>query len=416
MEEGVRSANADVATKLNQGSAPKSDVYSIGNNLIQAARTKSAAIKADASQQFENLYSQLPSGNSTLVDGTPILNAIEAQANSPNVSGQQKLDLMDRYNYLKSMTYAQPGYNGPRFQGVTPVNAIPIGQLAKFRSELGEDLNTMRGLDATAQGPARDAATTAMQGAFARVGLGDQFNAVNTNYSRNIGPGTPTEILDSIGGKPIRGKPGLYEGGMDENSAFSYLNTNLQSPSSIEPLVDPNNPNWRAASSGFVSSLGSRSGQFNAVDYGRQVGAGGAGAGLRAGISDPVLEQLTRGQPDLAKTIRDAANVGSNASPSGHAGVGSTASILTGEYLMDQFGGHLPAAALPAIMAVAGAGAESRPFTNAMTNTGGSAPLVDALYTVAPAAYNLNDPNDPRNQPQPGARPPSPLDTLRQPQ
>ena len=100
---------------------------------------------------------------------TPVLNAIEAQANSPNVSGQQKADLMDRYNYLKSMTYGQPGYNGPRFQGVTPVNAIPIGQIAKFRSELGDDLNTMRGIDATAQGPARDAVTAAMQNTFTQV-------------------------------------------------------------------------------------------------------------------------------------------------------------------------------------------------------------------------------------------------------
>ena len=323
MEEGIKQANDAAVTKLNPGAPTDTTPYAIGSNLIQAARTKSAAIKADASQQFQTLYNQLPAGSSTLVDATPVLDAIRTQANSPDVSGQQKADLMDRYNYLASMTYGQPGYNGPRFQGVTPVNAIPIGQIAKFRSELGDDLNTMRGLDATAQGPARDAVTAAMQNTFNQANLGPQFQAVNANYARNIGPGTPTEILDAVGGKPITGKPGLYQGGMDENSAYNYLNSNLHSPSSIEPLVDPSNPNWRAAAAGFVGGLGSRSGQFSAVDYGRQVGDGSTGAGPRAGISEPVLEQLTRGQPDVAQTIRDAANLGRNASPIGHTGGGS---------------------------------------------------------------------------------------------
>ena len=417
MEEGIKAANAGAAAKINPGSPPASDVYSIGKNLLAAARTKSAAIKADAGQRFENLYSQLPAGNSTLVDATPVLDAIKAQAGSPNVSGQQKADLMDRYDYLQSMTYGQPGYNGPRFQGVTPVNAIPIGQIARFRSELGDDLNTMRGIDATAQGPVRDAVTAAMQNTFNRVSpqLGAQFQAVNNNYSRNIGPGTPTDTLDAIGGKPIKGKPGLYEGGMDENGAFNYLNSNLQSPSSIEPLVDPANPYWRAASSGFLGSLGSRSGQFSAVDYGRQVGDGSSGAGPRAGISDPVLEQLTRGQPDVARAIRDAANVGSNASPIGHGGPNTTTGLLGAEWLMDQVGGHLSPFVASLAAAGLGAGAESRPFTRAMTQTGGSTPLTDALYTVAPAAYALNDPNDPRNQPVYQPRPPSPLDTLNPP-
>ena len=72
-----------------------------------------------------------------------------------------------------------------------------------------------------------------------------------TNYASNIGPGTPTEILDAIGGKPIKGKPGLYQGGMDQGAAFNYLNSNLHSPGEIEPLVDPNNPNWRAAAAGY---------------------------------------------------------------------------------------------------------------------------------------------------------------------
>ena len=411
MEQGIKQANDAAAAKLNPGAPTAATPYAIGSNLIQAARTKSAAIKADAGQQFENLYNQLPAGNSTLVDATPVLNAIKAQANSPNVSGQQKADLMDRYNYLKSMTYGQPGYNGPRFQGVTPVNAVPIGQIAKFRSELGDDLNTMRGLDATAQGPARDAVTTAMQNTFNQANLGPQFTAANTNYSRNIGPGTPTEILDSIGGKPIKGKPGLYQGGMDQGAAFAYLNSNLHSPSSLEPLVDPNNPNWRAAAAGFVGGLGSKSGEFRANDYGAQVGDGSTGAGPRAGISDPVLEQLTRGQPDVAQTIRDAANLGRNASPIGHVGGGSVAGAIGAEIGMDYFGGHLPPAVLPLALTAAGFGAQSRPFTSAMAS--GSTPLTDALYTVAPAAYSLNNPDDPSNQPAYALRPPSPLDALK---
>jgi hypothetical protein len=412
MEEGIKQANDAAAPKINPGTPTAIDPYSIGSNLIAAARTKSQAIKDNAGQQFENLYNQLPAGNSTLVDATPVLNAIQAQANSPNVSAQQKSDLMDRYNYLQSMTYGQPGYNGPRFQGVTPVNAVPIGQIAKFRSELGDDMNTMRGLDATAQGPARDAVTAAMQNTFNQANLGPQFQVANNYYSNNIGPGTPTEILDKVGGTPIRGKPGLYQGGMDENSAFNYLNGNLQSPKSIEPLVDPNNPNWRAAAAGFIGSLGSRSGAFSAPDYGKQVGDGSTGAGPRAGISDPVLEQLTRGQPDVARTIRDAANLGRNASPIGHGSGGALAGAVGVDIASDYFGGHLPPAVLPIVLTAAGFGAQSRPFTSAMAS--GSTPLTDALYTGA-AAYNLDNPDDPRNQPPPGARPPSPLDQLNPP-
>ena len=415
MEEGLRAANADAAARINPGAPPASDVYSTGANLIQAARTRSKAIKDDASQQFQNLYNQLPSGSSAPVDATPVLDAIRTQANSPNVSGQQKADLMDRYNYLSSMTYGQPGYNGPRFQGPGPVNAVPIGQIAQFRSELGDDMSTMRGLDATAQGPARDAVTAAMQDAFNQVNLGPQFQAVNKNYADNIGPGTPTAILDSIGGKPIRGKPGLYQGGVDEGGAYNYLNSNLQSPSSIEPLADPNNPYWRAAASGFVASLGSKSGQFNAVDYGRQVGDGSTGAGPRAGIADPVLDQLTRSAPDAKQTIRDAANVGLNASSPGHLGAGGATGILGAEWLMDQFAGHLPPAVAPLIAAGLGFGAESKPFTSAMSTPRGSTPLVDALYTAA-AANALNNPDDPNNQPPYAPRAPSPLDALTPPQ
>ena len=225
---------------------------------------------------------------------------------------------MDRYDYLSSMTYGQPGYNGPRFQGVTPVNAIPIGQIAKFRSELGDDLNTMRGLDATAQGPARDAVTAAMQEPSTAPDLGPQFDAVNANYSRNIGPGTPTEILDAVGGKPIRGKPGLYNGGMDEGSGVqlperqpAIANFNRASGRSEQPQL-------ARGGGGVRRQSGSRSGAFSAPDYGKQVGDGSTGAGPRAGISDPVLEQLTRGQPDVERAIRDAANLGRNASPIGH--------------------------------------------------------------------------------------------------
>ena len=412
MEEGIKTANDNAAAKLNPGQPVATDVYSIGNNLIQAARTKSKAIKDDASQQLENLYNQLPAGNSTLVDGTPVLNAIEAQANSPNVSAQQKADLMDRYNYLKSMTYGQPGYNGPRFQGVTPVNAVPIGQIAKFRSELGDDLNTMRGLDATAQGPARDAVTTAMQNTFNQANLGPQFTAANTNYASNIGPGTPTEILDSIGGKPIKGKPGLYQGGMDEGAAFNYLNSNLHSPGEIEPLVDPNNPNWRAAAAGYVGGLGSRSGAFSAPDYGRQVGDGSTGAGPRAGISEPVLEQLTRGQPDVAQNHPRRGEPGAQcfADRPWWAEALAALSALNGVGLL----WRPPAARRPSLaLTAAGFGAQSRPFTSAMAS--GSTPLTDALYTVAPAAYSLNNPDDPSNQPAYPPRPPSPLDELNPP-
>jgi hypothetical protein len=417
LEEGVRQANLDAAAAVNRGPlAPEINADAIGTHLINAARTRSAAIKADAGQQFENLYNQLPAGNSTLVDATPVLDAIRAQANSPNVSGQQKADLMDRYNYLQSMTYGQPGYNGPRFQGVTPVNAIPIGQIARFRSELGDDMNTMRGIDATAQGPARDAVTGAMQNTFNRAGLGPQFQAVNDNYSRNIGPGTPTDTLDTIGGKPITGKPGLYNGGMNEKGAYNYLANSVQSPSNLEPLVDPSNPDWRAASSGFIATLGAKNGPFSAKDYGGQVGDGKQ----PGGISDDVLEQLTRGQPDQAQKIRDAATVGVNAStPPSKGGVGSVASAIGTEWLMDKLGdfvGHGPAAmTIPLAMMAGMYGAQSRPFTSAMS-TGGSTPIVDALYTIAPAAYDLNNPDDPRNQPPPGAGPPSPLDALRQQQ
>jgi hypothetical protein len=80
-----------------------------------------------------------------------------------------------------------------------------------------------------------------------------------------------------------------------------------------------------------------------------------------------------------------------------------------------ELAGHLPPIIAPAVLAALGAGAQSRSFTSAMGGAGGSTPLVDALYTVAPTAYALNDPNDPRNQPVTQSRPPSPLDKLNPP-
>ena len=58
----------------------------------------------------ENLYNNVPAD--TLVNARPIISAIEAQANSPNVSAAQKAELLARRDYLTSMTYGQPGYNG----------------------------------------------------------------------------------------------------------------------------------------------------------------------------------------------------------------------------------------------------------------------------------------------------------------
>ena len=94
---------------------------------------------------------------------------------------------------------------------------------------------------------------------------------------------------------------------------------------------------------------------------------------------------------------------------------GALAGAIGAEIGMDYFGGHLPPAVLPLALTAAGFGAQSRPFTSAMS-TGGSTPLTDALYTIAPAAYALDNPDDPNNQPPPGTRPPSPLDALRQQQ
>jgi hypothetical protein len=78
--------------------------------------------------------------------------------------------------------------------------------------------------------------------------------------------------------------------------------------------------------------------------------------------------------------------------------------------------GLSPTLIIPIMMA-AGYGMQSRPMLNAMSGTGGSTPLVDALYTNYPyaaAAQNIDNPDQAVRQP-PQARPPSPLDQVTNP-
>ena len=364
----------------------------------------------------ENLYNNVPAD--TLVNARPIISAIEAQANSPNVSAAQKAELLARRDYLTSMTYGQPGYNGPVFGGgATPVGAIPLGQLGQFKTELGQDIQSMTGIDRTASGPIYDAVDNAMQGTFNRLGYGQRSPAARDNYARNIGDGTITDKLDAVGGVPVSGKPGIYQGGMNEGQAHRFLARNLQSPTALDPFVDAGSPYWRATTSQFLDSLGRAQpgGAFDPNAFSKGMGK----------ISGPVLDQLTQ-DPEISARLRSAQTLAAASSPTvAPHGVGPTIGGLAGAeaaitWLGDHFAnaGAPAAAAIPAVIAL-GMGMQTKGVTGGMAGQGPWAALTNALYAGGPsaaAAYNLNNPDDPRNQPASLQTPPSILDTLRQPQ
>ena len=416
LDDAIQRARGASTEQINQGPLPSQvDPNSIGGNLITQARTKSAAIKADASQRFQNLYNNVPAD--TLVNARPVISAIEAQANSPTISAAQKQELLARRDYLVSMTYGQPGYNGPVFGGgATPVGAIPLGQLGRFKTELGADIQSMTGIDRTAAGPVYDAVDNAMQAAFNRLGYGPQYQAARDNYARSIGPGTVTDKLDAVGGTPVSGKPGIYEGGMNEGQAHGFLARNLQSPSALGPFVDATSPYWRATTSQFLDSLGQPQpgGSFDPGAFSKGMGK----------ISGPVLDQLTQ-DPEIAARLRNAQTLAGAVSPAAAPhGFGPTFGGLIGaEAGITWLGEHfanagVPAAAvLPAIIGLS-MGMQSKPMTDAMAGQGTNTPLVDALYTGIPyaaASQNLNNPDDPRNQPVVAPRRLSPLDQLNNP-
>ena len=265
-----------------------------------------------------------------------------------------------------------------------------------------------------------------MQNVFSQRGLGREFQIANENYRNSIGPGTVTAALEEVGGKPVMGKPGIYEGGMTEKQAHDFLKRNTQSQSAIEPFVDPNNPYWRATAAQFINSLGETGqGGFRADTYGKEARK----------ISDPVLTQMTQaptgqgaGGPLQPATslIRQAQDVGENSSVavSRHGLTGAVGSSAALWWLANHVGEALSTMnvprdfAIPASIYLLSKGLESQTMTDAMARRTTPTPLVDALYAGYPAAATslaLNNPDDPNNQPVYAPRPPSPLDQLTSP-
>ena len=380
------------------------------------ARARAAQIKQD----FNNRYATLDIAVSpqTLVDARPVIDAITNQANTdPNLSGQQKADLLARVDYLKSMTYGQLGYNGPRYVGNLPFNptnslVIPLGQLRTFRTEMGDDIGTMRGIDQLAQGPARDAITNAMQGVYDQAGVGDQFRSINSDYALNHGPGTPMETLEAVSDKPVPGKPGVYAGGLNSKEAYDYLQRSRQASSNLDPLADPNNPDWRGTASQYLSGLGvdPATKTFSPDLFSRQLGQ----------ISDPNsrLAGAKRSPPWRNGCATPEPWGAGVASSSGKLGSSATLSAsLTGMAAMHYLGEHLANAGIPAMFTVPAAiagtvGLESGRGIQRQWPARAT-PLTDALYASvhrAAAAANFGDPIDPRTQ---SVYPPSPLDSLR---
>jgi hypothetical protein len=424
IEQAVEDARTRAAEQINQGPLPAhSDPNSIGENLITLARQRSAAIKSAASQKFADLYNRV--GPDTLIDARPVIAEIQRQMARPDISADQIQGLQARLDYLNSMTHGQPYYRGQTFSGgLSPT--MTLGQLGKFRTELGADLTNMPAINTVFEGPVRDAITGAMQNVFTQHGLGAEFQAANENYRNSIGPGTPTEALDAVGGKPAMGKPGIYEGGMGEGQAYQFLKRNVQSPSELEPFVDPNSPYWRATTAQFINSLGDTGqGGFRADTYGKEARK----------ISDPVLTQMTQaptgqgaGGPLQPATdlVRQAQDVGENSSVavSRHGLTGAVGSSAALWWLANHVGEAMSTMnvprdfAIPASIYLLSKGLESQPMTDAMAGRTTSTPLTDALYAGYPAAatsLSLNNPDDPLGFSL-TARPPSPLDKLNPPQ
>jgi hypothetical protein len=424
IEQATEDARTRAAEQINQGPLPAhSDPNSIGENMISLARTRSAAIKAAAKQKFADLYQKV--GPDTLVDARPVIAEIQNQMARPDISADQIQGLQARLDYLMSMTHGQQYYRGQTLGG-TLSPTMTLGQLGQFRTELGEDLVNMPAINTVFEGPVRDAITNSMQSLMNQRGYGQEFQNANDNYRNNIGPGTPTEALDAVGGKPIPGKPGLYNGGMSEQQAYSFLKRNTQSPSKLEPFVDPNNPYWRATAAQFINSLGDTDqGGFRADTYSK-------GAGK---ISDPVLTQLTQaptgqggGGPLQPATslIRQAQDVGENSSVavSRHGLTGAVGSSAALWWLANHVGEALSTMSVPRDLAIPASiyllskGLESKTMTDAMAGRATATPLVDALYAGYPTAatsLSLNNPDDPRLGYSVTQRPPSPLDQLNQP-
>ena len=424
MEDAIKDARTRSAEQVNQGPLPMSvDQGSVGTNILNLARTRSAAIKADASGRFEDLNSKV--GADTLVDSAPVVRAIQGLMRDPKASADQIQGLQARLDYLNSMTYGQPYYNGPVFgHNIQPIGSIPLGQLMKFRSELGADLQSMPALDTVSQGAARDAITNVVAPYYQRRGLGDAWQQANDFYKMNIGPGTVTDKLDQIGGTPVTGKPGIYQGGVDEQAAYRLLSTNTQSPSTLEPFVDANSPYWRSAAGQFIDQLGQgKQGEddFRGDKFGSQMHA----------ISPEVLSQLTQtpsGGPAQPATedLRAAEVLGNNSSVpvSRHGLTNAVGSLAAVEALSTYLGHHFADAGIPAAIGVPAAmgglsyAMQTKSMTDAMAGRQtDNTPLVNSLYTGIPfaaASQNLNNPDDPRNQPI-APRPYSPLDQLNPP-
>jgi hypothetical protein len=407
----VEGAKSDAAEGVNQGPvSPQVDPTSIGGGLINLARNKVQAIRDDFKQRYNALTNAVDP--KTLVDARPIVDAITAQANNPNLSAAQKADVLARVDYLKSMTPGQPGYSGPQYSGplaTTPTNSmvVPLGQLNAFRTELGDDIGAMRGLDRTVQGPVRDAITNATQNAYDQKGYGQQYRDLNADYASKAGAGGTIEALEAIGGSKVPGASGNYTGGMNEQQASNFLQRNTRSPSELAPIADPNDPAWRGVASQFIENLGNTgpNGAFNMKDFGK-------GA---AKITDPVLAQYAD-DPSTQARIRSAQTLAQNAAPPSSAAE-SVPGFLGVEAMIDWLGGHHAAIAYPALAALA-AGMQSKPMTDYMSQPRTDTSLADAVYSGFPYAassLSLNNPDDPNNQNLYAPRPPSPLDQLNPP-
>jgi hypothetical protein len=411
--EGIGNVQQDIAARLYSapggGAMPTATPASIGSDLIAGARQGAANLTQRAQDEQGRLASQI--GPNQPVNLRPVYygGAAQRYTTSPTTFSA----LAARLDALRQMAIEA---QTPRFQAVSgqmPAGSAPYSRVMNTRSDLGADIPGVSGMSGGVQKNLYASLTDAMRAAAVAKdpALGPAFDFANENYQRIMGQGGQRDQLETIGGQPVKGYSGMaqpsgmvgsapFTGGKDEGAAYNYLTSNLNSPSSLEPLADPTvfpADFWRRVAGGYLSTLGqTKEGTYRPDIMAQQWGK-----------VDPMVATQLFGGPtggplaDVAN-MNDAATLGRNSVvPVERAGLTNTAgTMLAVKWALDK----MKDVAGPIAAALGGnaitRGMESPATVNLMAGNG--TPLVDALYSngfpAASAAYNLNNPDDPRNQ------------------
>lgn len=387
-----------------QGASPES----MGGALTAGAQAGILNANQREAQAWEPLHAM----GAHPTDIAPVVAGTNTMLQGNRTTPQFAQPVRESVAGLGSMAPGGPEYDpsrGPVPPLPQPTMDVPFSAVKDYRTGLNYGLNTGTGdirVPGNLTANVRDLTTTAMRNAAAQAGRLPEFETASA-VTQQVNP--IREALTRVGGKPI-GDTGQFEDVPGESSAYNRaIGSNLQSPSTMEPILS-NMPfeNRRVAAGQYISRLGTtKQGDFRPEDFYHQWQQA-TGEGAR-----DLLTQGPSGGPSAElRNLHNAATVAQNFSTptSRHGLMSSLGAARAVDLLLHGAGaaggamlGGIPGAVIgaavpPSLVYGASRGLESPAMKTAMAGRSLIPAIGQSVYSALPKVAAVQEQEDTRRR------------------